>query len=84
MITCIGVLVPSAMRYHLGWLAGSNNSAAGLSQLLRLLAVTAAAIFSTAYVYLSQWRMRRDHVHGRYCPSGSGPCRQLLSMVIPT
>ena len=57
MITC-GVLVPSAMRYHLWWLAGSNNSATGLSQLLRLLAVTAIAVFSIAYVYLSLWRMR--------------------------
>jgi len=48
VITCIGVLVPFALRYHLWWLVGSDNSAAGLSQLLQLLAIAAVAIFSTA------------------------------------
>ncbi len=31
VITCIGVLIPFALRYHLWWLVGSDNTAAGLS-----------------------------------------------------
>jgi hypothetical protein len=68
VITCIGVLIPFALRYHLWWLVGSNNSAAGLSQLLQLLAVAAVAIFSTAYMCGSLWRMHRDHVRERKWP----------------
>lgn len=48
VITCIGVLVPFAFRYHLWWLVGSNNSAAGPSQLFGLLGIFAALIFFTA------------------------------------
>jgi hypothetical protein len=62
VITCIGVLIPFALRYHLWWLVGSDNTAAGLSQLLQLLVITAVAIFSTAYLCGSLWRMHRDHV----------------------
>lgn len=60
--TCIGVLIPFALRYYLWWLVGSDNTAAGLSQLLQLLAIAAVAIFSTAYICGSLWRMHRDHV----------------------
>ncbi|MGO9079983.1 MAG: hypothetical protein ACLQDY_13210 [Streptosporangiaceae bacterium] len=57
VITCIGVLVPFAMRNHLWWLAGSSNSAAGLAQLLQLLAGSAVVIFAAAYACESLLRL---------------------------
>jgi hypothetical protein len=68
VITCIGVLVPFALRYHLWWLVGSTNSTAGLSQLLQLLAISVVAIFSAAYLCGSLWRIRQDHARARNCP----------------
>lgn len=65
VITYIGVLVPFAMRYHLWWLVGSSNSAAGLWQLLQLLGIFAVAIFAASYVPRSLWRMHRDQATGR-------------------
>ncbi|MGH9091008.1 MAG: hypothetical protein ACRDZR_06470 [Acidimicrobiales bacterium] len=43
VIMSVGVLVPFALRYHLWWLVGSNNAAAGLAQLLGLLAISGVA-----------------------------------------
>jgi hypothetical protein len=60
VITCIGVLVPFALRYHLWWLVGTSNSAAGLGQLAQLLGISAAGIFAASYLARSLWRMRRD------------------------
>jgi hypothetical protein len=50
VITCVGILVPFALRSHLWWLVGSSDSAAGLAQLVQLLGVSAAIIFTAAYV----------------------------------
>jgi hypothetical protein len=49
VITCTGILVPFALRYHLWRLVGSTNSTAGLSQLLGLLRISAVVIFAGAY-----------------------------------
>jgi hypothetical protein len=49
VITCIGVLVPFALRYHLWWMVGSTNSVAGLTQLTELLLLFAGAIFATIF-----------------------------------
>jgi hypothetical protein len=46
VLTCVGVLVTFAFRYHLWWVVGSRNAAAGLSQLLALLGITALAVFA--------------------------------------
>ena len=47
--TCVGVLVPFALRYHLWWVVGSTNAVAGLSQLVGLLGVSAFIIFGTTF-----------------------------------
>jgi hypothetical protein len=65
VITCIWILVPFAMRNHLWWLVGSSNSAAGLSQLLQLLSISAAVIFAAVYVPESLLHTHRE-------PSGQG------------
>lgn len=44
------MLVPFALRHHLWWLVGTNNASADLTQLLGLLAISAAVIFGTAYI----------------------------------
>jgi hypothetical protein len=60
VITCIGILVPLAMRDHLWWLIGSNSAAAGLTQLIELLGIFSVAIFATAYAAESVLRLHRD------------------------
>lgn len=65
VITCIGILVPFAMRNHLWWLVSSSNSAAGLSQLLQFLSISAAVIFAAVYVPESLLHTHRE-------PSGQG------------
>ncbi len=59
-ITCIGILVPFAMRNHMWWLVGSHNSAAGPSQLLQLLAIFAAAIFGLTCLAESLLHLHHD------------------------
>jgi hypothetical protein len=49
VITSIGILFPFALRYHLRWMVGSTNATAGLTQLLELLLLFAAAIFASAF-----------------------------------
>jgi len=60
VITSVGILVPFALRGHLWWMVGSNPDAAGLSQLLQLLGIAAAAIFATSYLSESLLRRHRD------------------------
>jgi hypothetical protein len=50
VIMSVGILVPFALRYHLWWLVGSTNAAAGLAQLLGLLALSGIVIFGTTYI----------------------------------
>jgi hypothetical protein len=57
VITCIGVLFPFALRYHLWWMVGSTNAMAGLTQLIELLLLFAAAIFATAFAVESGLRL---------------------------
>jgi hypothetical protein len=47
--TCVGVLVPFALRYHLWWVVGSRNSVAGPSQLAGLLCWSAFVIFAATF-----------------------------------
>jgi len=49
VVTCIGVLVPFALRYHLWWVVSSNNQSAGLTQLVELLAISAPVIFGASF-----------------------------------
>ena len=49
VITCIGILFPFALRYHLWWMVGSTNTVAGLTQLIELLLLFAGAIFAVAF-----------------------------------
>ncbi len=49
VITSAGLLVPLALRNGLWWMVGSNSTAAGLPQLVALLAIAALVIFLTAY-----------------------------------
>ena len=49
VITSVGMFVPFALRNGLWWLVGSDSSAAGLSQLVALLAISVLVIFATAY-----------------------------------
>jgi len=46
VVTCVGVLVPFAFRYHLWWMVGSTNAAAGATQIAELIAISAVAIFT--------------------------------------
>jgi hypothetical protein len=46
VITCVGVLVPFAFRYHLWWMVGSTNAAAGAAQVAELMAISAVVIFT--------------------------------------
>jgi hypothetical protein len=57
VIASTGILVPFALRYHLWWLMGTTNQAAGLTQLLALCAISGAAIFATTYAVESLLRM---------------------------
>jgi hypothetical protein len=57
VITCLGILVPFALRYHLWWMVGSTNAMAGLTQLLGLLSLFAAVIFAVAYTIESKLRV---------------------------
>jgi hypothetical protein len=59
VITCIAVLVPFALRDHLWWLVGSTGAAAGLTQLLQLLAICALAIFAASYSGELAWNRVR-------------------------
>ncbi len=65
VISSIGVLVPFAFRYHLWWLVGSNNSAAGLSQLLGLLGISGAIIFFAAFLAESLLHLHSGRAHKR-------------------
>ncbi len=49
VITCVGVLFPFALRYHLWWIVGNSNVTAGLSQLTELLLLFAGGIFAAAF-----------------------------------
>jgi hypothetical protein len=46
VLTCVGVLVAFAFRYHLWWIVGSRNAVAGLAQLLALLGISALSVFA--------------------------------------
>lgn len=48
VVTCAGVLVAFAFRYHLWWIVGSSNAVAGLPQLLALLGISALSVFAVA------------------------------------
>ena len=60
VITCVGVLVPFAVRDHLWWIVGSNPDAAGLAQLLQLLGIFTVAIFAVAYISETLLQLHRD------------------------
>ncbi len=45
VLTCGGVLVPFAFRYHLWWIVGGQNATAGIPQLAALLGIFALSIF---------------------------------------
>ena len=49
VITSVGMFVPFALRNGLWWLVGSNSSAAGLIQLVALLAISVLVIFVAVY-----------------------------------
>jgi hypothetical protein len=49
VITSVGLLVALALRNGLWWMVGSNSTAAGLPQLVALLAIAALVISVTAY-----------------------------------
>jgi hypothetical protein len=49
VITSVGLLVALALRNGLWWMVGSNSTAAGLPQLVALLAISALVISVTAY-----------------------------------
>jgi hypothetical protein len=49
VITSVGLLVALALRNGLWWLVGSNSTAAGLPQLVALLAISTLVIFFAAY-----------------------------------
>ena len=57
VITCVGVLIPFALRYHLWWVVGSTNQAAGLGQLLGLLGISAFVLFVSVYAVESLLRL---------------------------
>jgi len=57
VITCIGVLILFAFRYHLWWLVGTTNAVAGLSQLVQLLMISGAALFLTVFGIESAFRL---------------------------
>jgi hypothetical protein len=46
VVTCVGVLVPFAFRYHLWWMVGTTNAAAGAAQIAELVALSAVVIFT--------------------------------------
>ena len=46
VVTCVGVLVPFAFRYHLWWMVGTTNAAAGAAQITELVALSAVVIFT--------------------------------------
>jgi hypothetical protein len=48
VVTCVGVLVPFAFRYHLWWMVGSTNAVAGAAQITELVALSAVVIFTLA------------------------------------
>jgi hypothetical protein len=60
IITCIGILIPFALRYHLWWLVGSSNSAAGLAQLVQLLALSAVTLSAVAYAAEVMLHLHRE------------------------
>lgn len=49
VVTCIGVLVPFALRYHLWWVVGATNATASIQQLVELLLLAAGLIFGAAF-----------------------------------
>jgi hypothetical protein len=60
VVTSIVILVPFALRGHLWWLVGSTNADAGISQLVRLLAICAVAAFAATYLVESALHLHRD------------------------
>jgi NhaP-type Na+/H+ and K+/H+ antiporter len=60
VITCIGILVPFAFRYHLWWVIGSNNNSAGIPQLVAVLAIFAILIFSVTFAVESHLRLHSE------------------------
>jgi hypothetical protein len=49
VISSVGILVPFALRNGLWWVVGTDSAAAGLPQLVALVAISAVAIFALAY-----------------------------------
>ncbi len=64
VVTCFGVIVAFAFRYHLWWVAGSTNAVAGNRQLLAILATFAGPIFGATFVF--------ETITGRHAASRDG------------
>jgi hypothetical protein len=62
VITSGGILIPFAVRNHLWWMVGSTADAAGLAQLLQLLAIFTVAIFTVTYLSETLLRVHRGPV----------------------
>jgi hypothetical protein len=62
IVTCIGILFPFALRYHLWWMVGSTNAMAGLTQLIELLLLFAGAIFATSFAIETRLRLHSQVV----------------------
>jgi hypothetical protein len=60
VITSVGLLVPFALRNGLWWMVGSNSNAAGLPQLVALLAISILVIFVTAYAAETALRLHSE------------------------
>jgi hypothetical protein len=61
VITCVGILVPFAVRNDLWWVIGGNQAGARLPQLVQLLGIFAIVIFVAAYGAESLLRLHGEH-----------------------
>jgi hypothetical protein len=74
VLTCAGVLVAFAFRYHLWWIVGSHNAVAGLTQLVALLGISALAVFVVVFALESLL-----HIHAPRGAGSEGSSRRVAS-----
>ena len=71
VLTCVGVLVAFAFRYHLWWIVGSRNAVAGLSQLLALLGISALSVFAVVFALETLLRIHPARLPGSGAAGGA-------------
>ena len=72
VLTCVGVLVAFAFRYHLWWIVGSRNAVAGLTQLLALLGISAFSVFAVVLALESLLRIHAPRLPDSGAAGGAG------------